>query len=390
MINLLNVMCLKLRSNSGRKLLDNQLQYISNQYQIPISFLQDMRSKNFSKIFFEKKSGLNSLEIQLIGFVKNNEFELLEKFKKIPGIIKAQISIIESIPIPKETVNPNNYQRKNTKSDNTINNKKPSSLTNQNTSNNQTQNNKSQFKINNSKNNEKLNSNFILKINLRKSDKDLQEICEKTTLDFEFLKENSKYFSVLYFIQVANNNYLLFSYIKINSNKIELTNDFCEDLFKMKFTSFMLNEKSISNKPKHENEWDVDDILDKIQEYGINSLSKTEREFLESLADKSEQQISFKNPRTRKNSLTHICDEKSDSWETISKLNNTSFRLPEIDELEAIYEQLHKNGIGNFKDDIYWSATTFSDDTAWYFDFKKGTDGIMSKKSIANIRFINK
>lgn len=119
MINLMNVKCLKLRSNSDGKLLDNQLQNIANQHGIPMSFLTDIRAKNYSKIFFE----VSSTEIGLIGYTLNDRLELLDKYRKVPEIIKAQISIMETIPIPKETVIPNNVNKSSSKTENALVNK---------------------------------------------------------------------------------------------------------------------------------------------------------------------------------------------------------------------------------------------------------------------------
>lgn len=384
----MNLKCLKLRSNSGRKLLDNQLQYIANQHCIPMSFLTDMRAKNFSKIFFE----MSSTEIELIGYTLNDRLELLDKYRKVPEIIKAQISIMETIPIPKGTVNPNNVNKSSSKTDNALvnKNKKQADSSKQNTNNSQNIKSNSPSHTDKRRDNAELDFNFILKINLKQSDEELLKLCEKTTLDFDFLKENSERFSVLYYLQVAKNRYVLFAYSRRNSSKIELMMNFCEDLFQMKFTAFISNQRLNSNKHEQEikNQLDVDDILDKIQANGINSLSKTERDFLESLADKSEQIFSFKNPRTRKMSEVFANDDKVSQWNSISISKKDTSRLPNIDELEAMYEQLHKKGIGNFKDEIYWSATPFSADAAWYFDFKNGRDGTMSKKLTANIRLI--
>ena len=384
----MNVKCLKLRSNSGRKLLDNQLQYIANQHGIPMSFLTDMRAKNFSKIFFE----MSSTKIELIGYTFSDRLELLDKYRKVPEIIKAQISILETIPIPKETVNPNNVNKSSSKKDNApvSKNKKQADSSKENTNNSQHRRSGSPSHTDKRKDNAELDFDFILKINLKQSDEELQKLCKKTTLNIDFLKENSEHFSVLYYLQVKKNSFVLFAYSRKNSSKIELMMNFCEDLFQMKFTTFPSNQKSDSNKHKHEikNQLDVDDILDKIQAHGIDSLSKTERNFLESLADKSEQIFSFKNPRTRRTSEVFANDDKVSQWNPISNSKKELSRLPDIDELEAMYEQLHKKGIGNFKEEIYWSATPFSADAAWYFDFKNGRDGTMSKKLTANIRLI--
>jgi hypothetical protein len=250
MINLMNVKCLKLRSNSGRKLLDNQLQYIANQHSIPMSFLSDMRAKNYSKIFFE----MSSTKIELIGYTFNDRLQLLEKYRKVPDIIKAQISILETIPIPKETVNQNNVNKSSSKKDNApvSKNKKQADSSKENTNNSQYRRSGSPSHTDKRKDNAELDFDFILKINLKQSDEELQKLCEKTTLNIDFLKENSEHFSVLYYLQVKKNSFVLFAYSRKNSSKIEFMKDFCEDLFQMKFTTFPSNQKSDSSKHKPE------------------------------------------------------------------------------------------------------------------------------------------
>jgi len=64
------------------------------------------------------------------------------------------------------------------------------------------------------------------------------------------------------------------------------------------------------------------------------------------------------------------------------------WRLPTIDELEAMYNQLHKHGKGNFKETIYWSGSEFGSDSAWYYNFALGMDGTGHKKLGANIRIV--
>jgi hypothetical protein len=45
------------------------------------------------------------------------------------------------------------------------------------------------------------------------------------------------------------------------------------------------------------------------------------------------------------------------------------WRLPSMEELESIFNALHKNGMGNFKMDIYWSNSAFYTNQAHGFDF---------------------
>jgi hypothetical protein len=55
------------------------------------------------------------------------------------------------------------------------------------------------------------------------------------------------------------------------------------------------------------------------------------------------------------------CEELGNGW-----------RLPDKDELTAMYEQLHKQGKGNFKDDWYWSSSQFEMGCAWGMSFGSG------------------
>lgn len=49
------------------------------------------------------------------------------------------------------------------------------------------------------------------------------------------------------------------------------------------------------------------------------------------------------------------------------------WRLPSIEEHKAIYEQLKKQGKGNFKmNDFYWSSSEYDAERAWYFNYDYG------------------
>ena len=109
MFNLSFVVCVKMRSNSGRKLLDNQLEYIAIENNIPLIFLEEMRETNYGKIYFEKIVNNETVTIKPIAYADTqNLIYFFEKYKKTPEILKAQISILESVLIPKESVNPQN------------------------------------------------------------------------------------------------------------------------------------------------------------------------------------------------------------------------------------------------------------------------------------------
>ena len=67
------------------------------------------------------------------------------------------------------------------------------------------------------------------------------------------------------------------------------------------------------------------------------------------------------------------------NWEEASRACNalgSGWRLPTKEELEAMYEQLHEKGQGNFnsgsfwnREAFYWSGTEFDGNLAWFFHF---------------------
>ena len=63
------------------------------------------------------------------------------------------------------------------------------------------------------------------------------------------------------------------------------------------------------------------------------------------------------------------------NWHNVQDIIKKKFigwRLPNINELELIYEQLHKKGKGNFKDSQYWSGSEESPQHVWYINFDNG------------------
>jgi len=51
------------------------------------------------------------------------------------------------------------------------------------------------------------------------------------------------------------------------------------------------------------------------------------------------------------------------------------WRLPSVGELKAMYEQLQKQGKGNFKNTWYWSSSQDGSDYAWSVNFFNGDVG---------------
>jgi hypothetical protein len=53
--------------------------------------------------------------------------------------------------------------------------------------------------------------------------------------------------------------------------------------------------------------------------------------------------------------------------------------LPSKDELDLMYKNLHKKGIGDFKADYYWSSTEANHEKAWQIGFPIGMHGGFDK-----------
>jgi len=65
-------------------------------------------------------------------------------------------------------------------------------------------------------------------------------------------------------------------------------------------------------------------------------------------------------------------------WDAMAACQNllpfqgNGWRLPSIEELKAMYEQLHTKGKGNFQNKWYWSSLEINSENAWYFNFESG------------------
>ena len=72
----------------------------------------------------------------------------------------------------------------------------------------------------------------------------------------------------------------------------------------------------------------------------------------------------------------------------------SGWRLPDKDELKAMYEQLHKQGKGNFKNEWYWSSSQSNSGGAWVvsfgdgdvvsniYDYKDGTNQVRAVRAL--------
>ena len=62
----------------------------------------------------------------------------------------------------------------------------------------------------------------------------------------------------------------------------------------------------------------------------------------------------------------------------------SGWRLPTKQELEIMYEQLHKKGQGNFKKEFYWTSSEDGNNHAWYFYFGNGNANYGCHKNTPN------
>ena len=99
---------------------------------------------------------------------------------------------------------------------------------------------------------------------------------------------------------------------------------------------------------------------------------------------------------TGKNNTTSILISDISAPAALAAVNysnngKTDWFLPSRDELNLIYENLHKNGLGGFSNDIYWSSSQAPRNSAWQqvfngFDRHGGYRGKFVTNSIRPIR----
>lgn len=105
MFNFSNLICLKLKSNSGNKLTDNQLVSISEIDKLPLEFLVQLRASSYSKIWFtmEVNSGITELR-QFAYSQGHDEIYLFESTEQVSQNLKEQLKAARTLFIPKSDV----------------------------------------------------------------------------------------------------------------------------------------------------------------------------------------------------------------------------------------------------------------------------------------------
>ncbi len=90
---------------------------------------------------------------------------------------------------------------------------------------------------------------------------------------------------------------------------------------------------------------------------------------------------------TTPESSTGYCHEKNDGTVAANVCNElelngySDWYLPSIDELDFIYENVHKNGKGDFEDSECWSSSESSEGSAWIKSFATRGDEYGYQKS---------
>ena len=83
--------------------------------------------------------------------------------------------------------------------------------------------------------------------------------------------------------------------------------------------------------------------------------------------------------------------EKEMNWDEASqacKDIGNGWRLPTKLELEVMYKELYKKGVGNFKVSDYWSSTNCIDDHMWGFYFDEGCAENIAKIEEIRVRAV--
>ena len=118
----------------------------------------------------------------------------------------------------------------------------------------------------------------VVKVDLRKGDDYIRDIAYKLGFDTESFIIDKEDFDVLFFMLVDNRFYQ-FAYIRKGQKGIEFIKSYYRELSKLEFST----SDDIVREPKEPKviELNVDSILEKISEKGIESLTKYEKDFLD-------------------------------------------------------------------------------------------------------------
>lgn len=110
------------------------------------------------------------------------------------------------------------------------------------------------------------------------SSEDLKVILKKHSIKYDQLMEKHKTWS-FHKIFIDLDSFKLFAYI-LNSDKEKI--EFTEALNEVMLS---IKPETVDKTPEPDIVFDVDHILEKISKFGINSLTKAEKDFLDSQKD---------------------------------------------------------------------------------------------------------
>lgn len=112
------------------------------------------------------------------------------------------------------------------------------------------------------------------------SDEDIKLICDKFELNYkQMMRDRKTYKLKKVFIDVFNNKLIAFT-TKRDPLNVQFSEG-AEDVFLKMPTYKIESKKEIKQLPAPKIDLNIDSILDKISKYGINSLLKEERDFLD-------------------------------------------------------------------------------------------------------------
>lgn len=118
----------------------------------------------------------------------------------------------------------------------------------------------------------------VVKVDLRKGDDYIRDISYKMGIIPDSLINDKENFDVLFFMLVDGKFYN-FAYIRKGEKGINFMKSYYRELSKLETS----NSDDIVREPKEPEviEYDIDSILEKISEKGIESLTKAEKDFLD-------------------------------------------------------------------------------------------------------------
>jgi hypothetical protein len=259
MFHLDKILCVKAISNSGRKLTDYQLEWMATEHGIPLVFMEKIRDLGCSKIWFELTREKGQAILKVVAIAYGQRMEYTEK--KVPAIIKAQIEMIEPLKVPKPsgksgTSKPQDSEKKQLES--TTEKIEPIiEITN--------------FDVYEA-------TIIAIHLNKFKSANELKSVLIDNGLSFiladEIMEMKNSGFTKVF---VNKKEKKIIGVCHMNAKK--------EIQFNDDFIALLKNLKSIAP-AKTQSELTVNAILDKIRLYGIESLNRQEKIFLDEQSKK--------------------------------------------------------------------------------------------------------